>query len=610
MKKKLLLAIAMIAMLVCVLAISVSASVIYKDTSGKQLFSYVDEDGNWDFDSYEGSFPKTDNEGNALTWYITSTETVDGNTVHTVASLKTLGEAGSINDNGAYSFTSPVTNKNTVSVNFPDNAGIKTWAFKSFGGYNSRINNNILFVYCPNTLTAFENNPFQETQVIVVELDDETPITQIPQNFCHEARNLEAINIPSSVAVIKGSSGQNGCPFYRNYSLVKVIFAPNSKLVEIKNCVFQDCTSLKSVALPEGIETIGTNLFSGCEALEEAVIPNSVTSLGQRVVENCKSLVKLVYPANLTNIEQSSTYRAFNLQYIYVPNTITTSNGTHHFTTGDGTYKYSVIFFAGTEEQALALKTLVGTNNEQKINHSNYIAWDSTMSDADYVAKAETDKKHYVVYGYNTCNAFYNGIHTEKTDDNNPCWLTECDKCGVKDVYSGNDNTHNIVTEMTYTNYLANGVKKSYCTNEKCTNPVSEDALAPLFESKGYSSNDNGEMCVGYIINLEAIEAYRSFYGDALSFNYGIVAAANSENPYDLTENVVKVDLSANEYTAVDFKLSDLSESTKDIAIAMNLYVVETKGENTTVSYVTSVGTSNVAETITYATAPKEEILA
>ena len=130
-----------------------------------------------------------------MTWYITSTSTVDGNTVHTVASLKTLGEAGNINESGVYSFTSPVTNKNTVSVNYPDNKGITS--IPAFGAYGTRSKNNILFAYCPNTLTEFPESLFQETPVLVAEIDDETPVTYVPHKLFHEARSVKTINIPA-----------------------------------------------------------------------------------------------------------------------------------------------------------------------------------------------------------------------------------------------------------------------------------------------------------------------------------------------------------------------------------------------------------------------------
>ena len=305
MKKKIFLMLAIMAMLVCVFAISVSAKTVYKTADGTTLFSYVDENGDYDFDSYEGSFPKTDAENNALTWYITATTTEGDDTVHTVACLKTLGEAGEINSSGAYSFISPVTNKNTVSVNFPDNAGIKSWAFKNFGGHKTRSTNNILFVYCPNTLTTLDR-PFQETQVIVVELDSETPITNIPQNFAHEARNLTAINIPASVTIINGNGVNDGTPFYNNYSLESVTFNSNTNLTEIKKNAFLGCSSLQVCHIPDSVLTIGDSAFNGTAITNNPFTSNSrCTSIGQYAFRNCSQMTAFTLPKGITALDSS-----------------------------------------------------------------------------------------------------------------------------------------------------------------------------------------------------------------------------------------------------------------------------------------------------------------
>ncbi len=305
MKKKIFLMLTVMAIFVCVFAISVSAATVYKTADGTTLFSYVDENADYDFDSYEGSFPKADADGNELTWYITATTTEGDDTVHTVASLKTLGEAGEINGSGAYSFKSPVTNKNTVSVNFPDDAGIKSWAFKNFGGHKTRETNNILFVYCPNTLTTLDR-PFQETQVIVVELDSEAPITNIPQNFAHEARNLTEINIPASVTIINGNGVNDGTPFYNCYSLTKVTFNSNTNLTEIKLNAFLNCKSLQVCHVPDSVLKIGNSAFNGTAITNNPFTSNSqCTSIGQYAFRNCSQMTAFTLPKGITELESS-----------------------------------------------------------------------------------------------------------------------------------------------------------------------------------------------------------------------------------------------------------------------------------------------------------------
>ena len=125
MKKKSLIALLIIAF-VLLLAVGVSASTIYKDTEGNTLFSF-EANANNIITSYEGEFPKVDAQGNALTWYVTSTVTEGANTVKTVASVLTLDENYITLNDGTFSYkTNTVTNKNTVSVNFPSDSGITT----------------------------------------------------------------------------------------------------------------------------------------------------------------------------------------------------------------------------------------------------------------------------------------------------------------------------------------------------------------------------------------------------------------------------------------------------------------------------------------------------
>ena len=305
MKKRLLFLTVLVVALVALLAISASAAVVYKTADGTTLFSYVDANSDYDFDSYEGSFPKTDADGNHLTWYITATATEGSDTVHTVASLKTVGEAGSINASGAYTYTSPVTNKNTVSVNFPDNAGIKT--IPAFGGYGTRSQNNVLFAYLPNTLTELPESLFQETPVIVGEIDDETPVTFIPHKLCHEARNIENVNIPASATVIKSQDDRNGATFCNTLSLKTVTFAPNSKLTRIHQYAFYG------------------------SGIEEIQFPDSLVAVNQNLFRNCKNLKVLRFGANfqyfenvnqndvITTNHHSLTHTATALLEIYLP---------------------------------------------------------------------------------------------------------------------------------------------------------------------------------------------------------------------------------------------------------------------------------------------------
>jgi hypothetical protein len=67
--------------------------------------------------------------------------------------------------------------------------------------------------------------------------------------------------------------------FYGMSNLEEVIL-PESGLKEIKSRSFYNCTSLKSIDIPETVTTIGDEAFMYCSSLTSVYIPANVTSLG------------------------------------------------------------------------------------------------------------------------------------------------------------------------------------------------------------------------------------------------------------------------------------------------------------------------------------------
>ena len=158
MKRKILLTVFASVLFVLALAMCVGATTIYRDSQGNELFRFETDEKSI-ITTYEGEFPKTDSEGDALTWYVTGTVAEGENTVKTVVSFKTLDEAyATLDANGIYSYKNGTgaTTKTVVAVNFPYDMGIKKINLAG-GGYKNNINydpngTEILFVYLPNTI--------------------------------------------------------------------------------------------------------------------------------------------------------------------------------------------------------------------------------------------------------------------------------------------------------------------------------------------------------------------------------------------------------------------------------------------------------------------------
>ena len=555
MKKKLLLIFSMLALLVCVFAISVSAaSVIYKDTEGNVLFTAQTSDVNRVFASYEGSFPNFDDEGNALTWYVTGSEEVDGAQQITVASFTTIDASGvhaTLADNGTYSYVNRDKELSIVSAYFPDNSNIVKLSLSDSGYaikyiFSDEKQSNLLFLRVPNTLTELPSRIVQATQIIDFTAPDDALYPSLSATNFYDCQNMRSVDIPKNVTVIYSNSHpNNGHTFYRCTKLTDVHFAPDSQL-----------------------QTIQSHAFSNCKALKEIAIPNSVVELGSQVFWDCSSLETVRLGAsqgkNLDSYSvQSMLYGCNSLKYVYISSTLAPTSGSHLFFSGSSGM---VFFYTGTYEQYEALKaTLVTLTNNGKFTGATPIEWDSKNDDQFYKDMAANDKKNYVVYGYNSCNAFYGGQHA----------LTGEEKMKFISYYEA----------ITFACDCENGCGNTVINTEK--------TIAPIFTCLGYSASENGPsgIAIGYTVNNEAIAKYETVTGKTL--NYGVFAATKEKlgdndifgSDGTLAKGVVTSDVTKHGFTAFELKVTGFANEHKDLLLALGAYVITTDGETTEYSY-------------------------
>ena len=502
MKKKILFSLILVVVLTCLFAFGISAAtygeanIYYFDSSIEDLTSkstadamfISTRDANDIITSYGGSFPKTNDKGEAISWYKLGQATVGENIYVAVKSFVTLDpQYANRPSDGRYLFTKDcgVTKSNVVSINFPNDSGIKSFSNGSAYGLYAQTgdykpaNSELLFAYFPNTYTVTDR-AVQATPCLEVYFDENCTFTTLADVAFYGCKSLRKVVLPTSITKIDGGSG-----------------------------AFYNCKSLTDINLEEltSLTEIGNNAFKECDSLVEVKLPNSVTTIGERIFENCNSLVKVNFGARLGNLTQSLVYFSTNLQYIYLPDTIASSVGSHALTSSDSKTGYvkSVIFFNGTYEEALALKKIVtanGTSNNQKINHDNFVEWDKTKSDSYYVELATTENKNYLVYGYNTCKEFYKGQH--KYDE----------------------PTYGFLDEQ----YLSAYCKTDVC--EICNDKVVEEFCGPLFVNKGYAKSIDGTcFTYGIVINEENIALYKARTGE--SFNYGFIIGKVPNTAHD-----------------------------------------------------------------------------
>ena len=76
------------------------------------------------------------------------------------------------------------------------------------------------------------------------------------------------------------------------------------------------CSSLTSLAIPDGVTSIGNYAFQTCSSLIRIVIPNSVTSIGRFAFESCSSLTRITIPDSVTSIGNWAFFNCSSLKSV------------------------------------------------------------------------------------------------------------------------------------------------------------------------------------------------------------------------------------------------------------------------------------------------------
>lgn len=90
------------------------------------------------------------------------------------------------------------------------------------------------------------------------------------------------------------------------------------KIVSISDACFENNTSLTSVKLPAGLETLGKNAFCNCSSLISVDIPRHLKTIGQNAFAYTR-LTELVAGDYLENIESMAFYRCRDLKKVVLP---------------------------------------------------------------------------------------------------------------------------------------------------------------------------------------------------------------------------------------------------------------------------------------------------
>lgn len=124
-----------------------------------------------------------------------------------------------------------------------------------------------------------------------------------------------------------------------------------SPVTGMKMQAFIECTSLKSVSMPESMTWIGDSAFAGCTGLEQVEFSPNLTTIGPNSFYACNGLTSVGIPDKVTSIGSLAFFGCLKLESITIPASVTTLDSTFVF----GCTNLKKIEFKGTQEQWNAL---------------------------------------------------------------------------------------------------------------------------------------------------------------------------------------------------------------------------------------------------------------
>lgn len=127
---------------------------------------------------------------------------------------------------------------------------------------------------------------------------------------CRENLNLDtysdytgSITIPATVTYndVSYSVTRIGTHAFRHSTVTSVTISEGVESVE--NMAFSFCEQMRSLSLPSTLKSIGYDGFEYCSSLTELILPEGLTTVNNYAFNNCTSVYRLVLPSTLTRVD-------------------------------------------------------------------------------------------------------------------------------------------------------------------------------------------------------------------------------------------------------------------------------------------------------------------
>lgn len=202
-------------------------------------------------------------------------------------------------------------------VEYSTTSGTKT---ASVGGVTQSV------VYIPSSVeyngvvyTVTEINSWGDMSDKLVDVEIAAQVSTIPSFNGFTA--LESVVLPSSLTELSYNHFK-GCT-----KLTSVEGFSELNLTTIESGLFEDCSSLESITLPENVTKISDNAFRNCVALKQVNLPEPLLSIESNAFYGCSALSGIVLPKNLNTVGYDAFYGCTSITELRIPSDLTDVSG-------------------------------------------------------------------------------------------------------------------------------------------------------------------------------------------------------------------------------------------------------------------------------------------
>lgn len=147
---------------------------------------------------------------------------------------------------------------------------------------------------------------------VVIENNEEYNVTSVAEKSFYKCNWLRSVIIPNGV----DSIGREAFCSCRNLQSIRL----SENLTSIEESTFKDCRSLEIINIPIGVTNIGKEAFWDCSALKEIKIPEGVEEINSGTFLGCSNLISVEMSSNVKVIGEYAFWDCKNLKAIKISN--------------------------------------------------------------------------------------------------------------------------------------------------------------------------------------------------------------------------------------------------------------------------------------------------